>query len=560
MVRRPWMWCLLAALSLGAAPPAQDAADYASHALLENVLQNMRSEPTRQKERYAFTLDGRKFTLARLENGARLLIQTTSAAKPSLEALNRYNERIAVTTRAVRYGQDKTVLEAGLDCRLGVSEDGVRKFVAHFAKDARGFDDFLAKQPGRPDAAPAQPLQRVDEKLTPLPIRATPGSDDREIEITFPTNDGSAGETSWKIVWDIESGEQANKQGYKFSKDRKNSALLFKIKKAYFRPGPRAEWLQVLEDAHPQEFYVPYYFQNTRFFDLRDVGNYVRLHAREGGPRSKLLGKQQMVMAELRDRGLAYKHGDVSRRGEEFTLWANFQAGNYTYLVEFGFQDDGTIAFRHAPTGYNYFDHFDTASHMHNCLWRIGVRLAPLDHYKVKNRVQVVKLPFDPKGQGPAGKLSIQDLKAEGGIDWEGKEFTKVRVVNPDVSVFPADGKKARLPISYDLTALMQGQARHYRHKDEGFSAHDFWVTRPDTAEKMYINLGRHFARRENAKPLDGSDGVVLWHMSSALHVPRAEDGILQGNTLNNGQALVGWTVVELRPRNLFTRTPLYKR
>ena len=48
--------------------------------------------------------------------------------------------------------------------------------------------------------------------------------------------------------------------------------------------------------------------------------------------------------------------------------------------------------------------------------------------------------------------------------------------------------------------------------------------------------------------------------MIRALHVPRAEDGIAQGNSLNNGQALVYWTVVELRPRNLFTRTPIYPR
>jgi len=41
------------------------------------------------------------------------------------------------------------------------------------------------------------------------------------------------------------------------------SSKLFKIKKAYFKPGQQAEWIQVLEDAHPQEFYVPYYFRGT---------------------------------------------------------------------------------------------------------------------------------------------------------------------------------------------------------------------------------------------------------------------------------------------------------
>src|SRR6185369_754987 len=75
------------------------------------------------------------------------------------------------------------------------------------------------------------------------------------------------------------------------------------------------------------------------------------------------------------------------RRAEELTLWANFNAGNYTYLLEFGFMDDGTIAFRHAPTGYNLpSDH--TASHMHNCCWKIGMALG-VDGQKFANTAAV---------------------------------------------------------------------------------------------------------------------------------------------------------------------------
>ena len=110
-----------------------------------------------------------------------------------------------------------------------------------------------------------------------------------------------------------------------------NTPLLFKIKKAFFKPNPLSHWVQVLEDAHASEFYVPYYFRDTRFFDLRDAGEYVPLTAKEGGPRGMTLGKERLVMAELRDRGVAYKNADHWLRGEEFTLWANLNAGNYTY-------------------------------------------------------------------------------------------------------------------------------------------------------------------------------------------------------------------------------------
>jgi primary-amine oxidase len=383
-----------------------------------------------------------------------------------------------------------------------------------------------------------------------------PKSDDKDLEIHFPS--GGASETAWKIIWDMESGKQAVQQGFKIRGG--DSPLLFKIKKAYYRPGADAAWVQVLEDAHPSEFYVPYFFHNTRFYDLRDVGSYSTLSAREGGARSQLLSKSQNVMAELRDRGIVYKHGGRSRRGEELVLWANFAAGNYTYMVEFCFHDDGTIVFKHAPTGYNYFSHFESGSHMHNCLWRIGVKLAPLDKARANNQAFLVSLPYEPKRLGSEGKLDVKPILTESFHDWEAKEFTRVRVTNPEVSIFPAETEQ-RLPISYDLVPVTQGSARHYRFKDESFSHHDFWVTRSDCPEKMYVNLGNHFAKNQGGPaPLKGSDGLVLWHMSSALHVPRGEDGIFQGNSLNNGQALVYWTMVELRPRNLFTRTPLYPR
>src|SRR5205085_1696149 len=146
---------------------------------------------------------------------------------------------------------------------------------------------------------------------------------------------------------------------------------------------------------------VPYYFRDTRFYDLRGVGCYVTLSAKEGGAISQLLSKSKRVMAELRDRGPAYKHGNITRRGEELTLWANFAASNYTYMIEYGFHDDGTIVFRHSPTGYNFFNHFD-AAHMHGCYWRVGVKLGP-DGNNESNQVYAVSLPSNPKEQSAQG-------------------------------------------------------------------------------------------------------------------------------------------------------------
>lgn len=417
---------------------------------------------------------------------------------------------------------------------------------------------LLLSAAGQHDAPPAagqasQPDKPAARARLPLDFLS---QDQKSFEVKFPTHD-DAWETKWKIEWDMETIAGAEKSGIAIAKNRADDApVLFKIKRAFFKPGRNAPWVQVLSDAHPSEFFVPYYFRNTRFFDLRDAGEYVQLDPKEGGPRGDTLGKDRFVMAEIRDRGVAYKHGDVTRRAEELTLWANFNAGNYTYLVEFGFMDDGTIALRHAPTGYNLPGEH-VVPHMHNCCWRIGMALG-LENRKIVNTAAVAKwpgnTPLAPDAKLEAPDFGVEPIKTEGFRDWVPTEFTKIRVTNPDVVLNDPKGESAR-PISYDLVPMVSGIARHAR-ADESFSKHDFWITRADSPVKQFIQLGEHFEKNKG-RALDGS--VVLWHMSSALHVPRSEDGILKGSALANGQALATWTIVELRPRHLFAATPIYR-
>src|SRR5581483_5267033 len=81
-----------------------------------------------------------------------------------------------------------------------------------------------------------------------VPLRSL-GADDKSFVIEFPTA-AERKETAWKIIWDVHTGGEANKEGFKFDEDRANKLLLFRIKQAYFRPGAGAPWVQVLEDAH----------------------------------------------------------------------------------------------------------------------------------------------------------------------------------------------------------------------------------------------------------------------------------------------------------------------
>lgn len=552
------MVCVLVGLVLPAGAQ-QDPVESVSNGMIADALRDVGGRFSLEEDHYSIELKNRTLRLYRLDGGSRLLIKASVKGQASLPLLNRYNEKVAVTTRAVRYEKQGVVLEAGLDCRLGVTQASVGKFVTQFVGDVVGFETFLAKNQGKDfDEPKVEPkvVKQGEKKKVPLAVK--PETDDKEFVITFPTNDDKW-ETAWKIVWDIETAKQATDQGYKFGASGRS--LLFKIKQAYFKPGQKAEWIQVLEDAHPQEFYVPYYFRGTRFFDLRDVGGYVKLSAKEGGATSQLMGAAKQVIAELRDTGTAYKYGSITRRSEELTLFANFQAGNYTYMVEYGFRDDGGIVFRHSPTGYNFFPDFH-AAHMHGSFWRVGMKLGPEDNNET-NQVFVVSLPPEAKDQGDGGKLNIQEVTRESFHDWKAKEFTRIRVTNPNYSVVPATKDRPAFPISYDLVTYPQGIARHERFKDEKFSHHDFWITRHDAPEKMYVNLGNYFFTPKGGlnpklQPLD-KQNVVLWHSSAGLHVPRSEDGIIGGNSTANGQATIYWTTFELRPRNLFLKTPIYR-
>lgn len=536
---------------------AQQAADSVSHEMIVSAVRMMDGRFSVEDWKYNVEIGNRAFKVYRLDNGKRLVAKATVKGTPSLETINRFNEKSQATTRAVHHEKLGVLLESGVDCQLGVSEVGLQKFLTRFVSEIGEFEAFLAKAQGADPKVATGPGKKIEKQKVPMQI--APGSDDRELVITFPTNDANW-ETAWKILWDMETASQAADQGLKFGKS--NRILLFKIKKAYFKPGQKAEWIQVIEDAHPQEFYVPYYFRDTKFFDLRDVGGYTTLSPKEGGAISQVLGSGKRVIAELRDTGTAYKHGNITRRAEELTLFANFGASNYTYMVEYGFRDDGGIVFRHSPTGYNYFSHFD-ATHMHGSYWRIGMKLGP-DGNNETNQVFSVRLPADPKEQGNGkGKLQIDEITKESFLDWNPEEFTRLRVTNPNYSLIPAAKDRPALPISYDLVTYPQGVARHRRFDVEKFSLHDFWITRHDCPEKMYVYLGNYFGiGKEKAAPkllpLEKKN-VVLWHSSSGLHIPRSEDGIVGGNSTANGQATIYWTTFELRPRNIFLKTPIYR-
>lgn len=539
-----------------------------------------------------FSLGNKKVSLE-LRSSGLLLYAFVEFPGKAPEAVNAWN-RDRVNSRAVAL-EERTRLEWDLDSRLGITEKSLDFFLDQFKTSIRDFDLFLQKY--QPVANPN--LTKEPGNVVPtganLSQHLVLANNDRVVEVRFPVGDPNW-ETAWKITWTLESYNdliKTSKIQLGQNKSRENKFIFFKIKSAHLKPGREAPWIQVLDDTHVSELYVPYHDGKTQWYDIRDQGWLEVLLDKEKGPNGRLLGSERIVMAEVRDRGLAFKHKNQSRRGQELVLWTNFYAYNYTYLLEMAFADDGVITFRHAPTAMNYVDRssdkenvvFPHLSHMHNSLWRIGVKLGPdgENHnnealiFRHKELDQMQKIDWHvPSSTGRQKQdISAMDLfeavSQETRLKWDPEQFTRIRVVNPDYYV--AKGfVKNREPIAYDLYAMPLGTARHkktaqpavdyavrMRAQAARFAQFDFWITHADSPVHQYIYLPDYFDKNGNGlRPLRNCN-VVLWHQSSVLHTPRAEDGIPQvANGEVSGQALATWSIFQLRPRNLFAGTPIY--
>ena len=80
----------------------------------------------------------------------------------------------------------------------------------------------------------------------------------------------------------------------------------------------------------------------------------------------------------------------------------------------------------------------------------------------------------------------------------------------------------------------------------------DYWATVNKALEQYYPELP-DYADGESIQDND----IVLWHVTPLLHVPRSEDGSYVDGYWR-GVALAMWGGFDMRPRNLFDRTPFY--
>jgi hypothetical protein len=397
-----------------------------------------------------------------------------------------------------------------------------------------------------------------------LPATTTANEIHQTIYQEFPARGPT--ETAWKVVW-----SERHPQG-------------LWIENAWFTPKPGAPPILVLGPSGLSNIFVPYH-DGDPYKREKDLNDYTVL--REAvpaytGPCGTISGPAMLnpswnhpaaaspprpvLIKEIRDRGVAWTSDGRLRRGEELLLWGVMDAGNYEYIVQYGFRDDGTITFRMGSTGYNYPTSRNMAymAHMHNALWYLDIDLGDKDH----NSVSLMTHHEPPPpifGASPNPRTAV-DFKApfSGGIegfeDWKAEEFTCLNIENTIT-------KNARgNNISYDLMPMRTGTARH----DESFTKHDFWVTQQNSAELDFVHgigVGAPYTT-PTPSPLPQSPpqpqsitntNVAIWYISSNHHMPRDEDQEFdaQGNW-KSGIAQVMWSGFDLHPRNLMDDAPLY--
>lgn len=337
------------------------------------------------------------------------------------------------------------------------------------------------------------------------------------VEQTFPTAPSpGASATAWRVSFAHATGRGLYITG------------------AWFRTTPNSPWMRILWDARLADIFVPYEAGNPRFYDLTQYSfPLVAASQNDAGPCGRVI--DGVVVHEVTNYGLMWKDDQAVRYGQELVLWATLDSANYNYIMRYSFRDDGTITLRLGATSRNYPGH-ETMGHMHNALWRIDMDLngAGGDTPYTYEHVETTSA-------GTASDtFTLFNNGVEGWLDVNPTRFTELVVRDTAVST-PGN------QISYEFRPVRGGAPRHI----EPFAQHDFWVTRYRASEMLY-----QLPQLVNGESVNNTD-IVVWHITGLRHDPRNEDGFFQGN-LWNGVALVMWGGLDLRPRNLFTRTPLF--
>jgi len=247
-----------------------------------------------------------------------------------------------------------------------------------------------------------------------------------------------------------------------------------------------------------------------------------------------------------RDSGIAWKHGDNTRRARELAIGYLTQVGNYEYGFDWIFHQDGTLECRvaltgimavkgvapgaHDPYGQPVAKNIVAPHHQHFFTFRLD-----FDVDGVPNRVLEVNSQSVPPGpQNPHGNAFtmretplVNERDARRNMNLETSR--RWLVVNP--SATNALGEPTGYALVPGENAVPFAQPEAWIRKRAAFLTYHLWVT-PYNASERYA--GGDYPNQSHGgdglpkwtaanRPLDNQD-VVLWYTAGITHNPRPED------------------------------------
>ncbi len=312
--------------------------------------------------------------------------------------------------------------------------------------------------------------------------------------------------------------------------------------------------------------------QNSVYFDM--------FHADEHGipqrtPRAACLFEQYAGDLAWRHRG---ETGIVeSRKSRDLVLRTIMTSGNYDYLFDWVFRQDGTIKVRVGATGidavkavtaktvaddpdgdaetYGRYIAENTVAvdHDHFFCFRLDFDVDGTANSFVRDQLKTQRLPAG----NPRKSLWVA-VPQVAHVEQEAKLHTSMdhpeiwRVINPNV--------KSRLghPVGYEIIpghdAMPLLHPDDYPQRRAGFTEYEVWVT-PFHQEEQYA-AGDYPTQSKGGdglpswthanRPIENTD-IVVWYTLGFHHVPRAEDWPVMHTV---------WHEFELSPYNFFDRNP----
>ena len=301
----------------------------------------------------------------------------------------------------------------------------------------------------------------------------------------------------------------------------------------YTAPGQPAR--MVLAQANLAQVHVPYDDNGARFHDLSDYGlggNNLNDLTPGDCPDGTLIrdGSKDVLCQQVQSDGYAYKYYGTQQQGYALNLFSVSHIGQYNYIPELHFYDNGTIEFGVGATGklqrfgtnpaygwpLNRANNSYGVSHMHNYYWRLD-----FDINGTPNNDQVEEIEFTPNAARDLFTLGRTSFTTEAARAVSPHTFRSWRVF--DTATTNADGHA----ISYHLEA----EPAHLFHGPsyEPFTQNELYLTVNKTCEKFVSHnpttggCGGDASAFVNGESLSGAD-LVLWYGLSFHHLARDED------------------------------------